>query len=304
MYSILPDNYISRTREEDNKLLIDNQNDKNPNKQGRYKIVASGGISNIKNILDKSKSYWNTQNSFTNKYDDVSSSLTIQDPTNEICSGDNYREGSCVTNYEGQNKMDTKIKYINQDGLDVTMDLNISGETIVFTFPREFFIFEIAVMFAENISKPYNYYILGKTQDNPSWKLLNQHLGISYDKTEDKLPINSVERYKKIAIIFSAGREEQYISIRNIEIMGSTSLEDSPLKIYKGFKEYFQNNDDQSNKKKKVTFSEQNEIKYIEPLHLMNNNNTYYSANLVDYLPSILIVSLLGYSIINKNLKK
>lgn len=302
MYSILPDNYITRTRKQENKLIIDNQKDKNPNKQGQYKIMVSGGINNVINLLNKSDSYWTTENTFTNKYDDVTTSTTIQDPMNEICSGDNYREGSCVTNYDGDNTMKSKIKYINQDGLDVTMDLRIKGESIIFIFPKEYYIFEIAVRFAENASKPYNYYILGKNNNNRSWKLLNQHLGISYDKTEDILPINSTETYQRIAIIFAAGREEHYISVKNIEIKGSTSLEDSPLKIYKGFKEYFQNNDSdsESDKKKKVTFSDHNTYHYIEPLHLMNNNNNYYNQSLVDYLPSILILGFLGYTIFNK----
>jgi hypothetical protein len=302
MYSILPKDYITRTRQIDNEIIIDNQKDKIPDKRGQYKIMASGDISNITNILNKSDRYWKTQNSFTRKIDDVSTSTSMNNPLNEICDGDTYKEGSCITNYEGSQALKTKVKYINQDGLDVSIDLKIKGETIVFVFPKDFYIFEIAVMFAENSSKPYNYYILGKNTQHPSWKLLNQHLGISYDKTVDTLPINSVEKYRKIAIIFAAGREEKYISIKNIEIMGSTSLEDSPLKIYKGFQEYFQNMND--NKKKKVKFSEQDEVRYIEPLHLMNNDTTYYSIRLVDYIPSILILGLLGYSIININLKK
>lgn len=300
MYSILPKDYIIRTSRKANKLIIDNDNDKIEDKNGKYVISVTSGLDTIKNILDKSDNYWTSAANFTNKYDDVKTSTTAQDITNDICSGDSYSEGSCITNYQGSNNMKTIIKYINLEGLEVNMNVGVFGETVLFKFPTDFYIFETRISFAENISKPYDYYILGKNPNKPYWQLINQHLGISYDKNMDKLPINIKDKFNKIVIVFGSGREEQYITVKNIEIMGSTSLEDSPLKIYKGFKEYFTNNDEDDNTKKKVTFSNQNTYHYIEPLHLMNNNYTYYNATLLDYIPSILMIGFLGYSIINK----
>jgi len=302
MYSILPKDYIIRTREKGNKLIIDNDNDKIPDKNGKYVISVSSGVSTVKNLLDKSDNYWTSQSNFTSKYDDLKTSTTVQDLTNEICSGDAYTEGSCITRYQGSKHVKSLIKYINLDGLEVTMNLRVFGEIIAFKFPTDFYIFETRITFAEDRSKPYDYYILGKNKNKPYWQLINQHLGISYDKTTDNLPINKIDKFDKIIVIFGSGREENYITIKNIEIMGSTSLEDSPLKIYNGFKEYFTNNDNNMNikEKKHVRFSDQNDVRIIEPLHLMNNNYTYYKHTLLDYLPSILILGALGYSIIKK----
>lgn len=300
MYSILPKNYIIRDRIEGNKLIIDNDNDKIPDKNGQYIINVSSGVNTVKNLLNKSDSYWTTSSNFTNKYDDFKTSTTVQDITNEICGGEGYTEGSCITRYEGSHNKETLIKYINLEGLIVTLNIRLFGDIVLFVFPRDFYIFETIVRFAEDVSKPYDYYILGKNSNKPHWQLLNQNLAMSYSKNMDKLPINKKDKFNKIAFIFGSGREEQYITIKNIEIMGSTSLEDSPLKIYKGFKEYFTNGNNMNKKEKKVTFSEHNIIHNIEPLHLMNNDYTYYKHSLLDYLPSILIVGFLGYTIINK----
>lgn len=301
MYSILPKDYIIRTRKKGNKLIIDNDNDKIDDKNGQYVIAVSSGVNVVENILNKSDNYWASEGNYTHKYDDLKTSTTIQDVTNDICSGDTYTEGSCVTTYEGSKNLKTAIKYRNLDGLEVTLNVKLFGEIIAFNFPTNFYIFETIISFAENGSKPYDYYILGKNQNKPYWQLLNQHLAMSYDKTIDKLPINKKDQFNKIVFIFGSGREENYITIKNIEIMGSTSLEDSPLKIYKGFKEYFTTNDNMNKKeKKRVTFSEEDTIHNIEPLHLMNNNYTYYKHTLLDYLPSILILGALGYSIIKK----
>ena len=135
MYSILPKDYIIRDRVKGNRLIIDNDNDKIPDKNGKYVKGVTSGVSKVKNILDKSDNYWTSQSNFTSKYDDLKTSTTVQDLTNEICSGDSYTEGSCITTYQGSKHLKTFIKYINLDGLEVTMNLRVFGEIISFNFP-------------------------------------------------------------------------------------------------------------------------------------------------------------------------
>ena len=50
MYSILPKDYIIRYRVKNNKLIIDNDNDKIPDKNGKYAIAVSSGVNTVKNL--------------------------------------------------------------------------------------------------------------------------------------------------------------------------------------------------------------------------------------------------------------
>ena len=316
MFSILPTDltYSKRDKKNPNILIIDNVNDTNKKKIGTYKIHATSNITDIYNILSINGGSWSSDNTYKNlKWDDPLTSNNYAEGafvgSNDdfsVCGGDYYKEGTCISVYNGDNTMNSLIKYINEDGIEVNLNAEVVGESIKFTFPIPYYIFESHIHFENNETKPQNYFILGKNL-NSQWEIIGKNGNVNYNKNKDVMKINKSKPYTDVAFIFVASRNKERIKIKYIKLMGNVSLINEPNKIYTGFNprkkmfnEYKKNLQEGFEVKKKVTFSNKNHVKLIEPIKMINNKYSFYNIEYIDYIPGILISLILGYTIINK----
>jgi hypothetical protein len=320
MFSILPIDVTNIKNDSNNPniLVLNNVNDDNKKRTGKYYIHSSSNVNTVPHLLFDNDNSWNSAETYTNKYDDPSTSNNYQegvfigDNNNfSICGGDYYKEGSCISVYDNDNSMTSTIKYIDKDGIEVNVNANLFGESIKIAFPTPYYIFESYLYFGDSKSKVQNYFILGKNS-NSQWEIIGKNNHVDYRKEKDILKINKSVPYNEVAFVFFASRESNKVSVRHIKLMGNNTLVNEPDNIYTGFDPYkrilkeYKNNIEGFQNKKKVSFSPVNNIKVIESLNknqsvkIINNKYSFFKKEYIDYIPGIFISLILGYTIINK----
>ena len=299
MHELIPnisnaDVIFNQTRH--NTTITDN-NEKS-NTYGQHIISSTSGSDTLSNLFDNySHSTWTSSGVYKSKSDDPSTSITKNDSTSEICGGDNYKMGSCIHNYMGINSNNTIVKYIDEQGVNVTLNSKFPGEFIKINFPKDYYIYKSSIEFNHNKFKPKTYFLLGYSPIHKRWEMIGRNINVNYIKNEDTLIINKPTRYNAVILSITSSREEPSIKLNKFQLYGSNDLRDHPKKRYIGIKQYeaFSN----QIHKKKVSFDETIKIKYIEPR--VNNNNNNNMDDLVIYIPSIFLFSIFALAIINKN---
>ncbi len=292
MYELIPNIYnnditFNQTRY---KTTIKDNNEKSKT-YGQHIVSSTSGSDSLRNLFDNSPySTWTSSGEYKSKSDDPLTSITNGDSRSDTCGGDNYNMGSCIHNYMGDNSANTIIKYIDASGNGVSLNSKFRGEYIQINFPKEYYIYESFIEFNHNKFKPKSYFLLGYSPKHKRWEMIGRNINVNYNKTQDRLIINKPNRYNAVILSITAGREEPFIKLNKIQLSGSIDFRDHPKKQYIGIRqpEAFGN----QIHKKKVSFDNTPEIKYIEPQ--------------VNFIPTILIFSFFSFfalAIINKNKK-
>jgi len=301
MYELIPnisnnDFTFNQTRYN---TVITNRNRKSKTYGQSTTIFSTSGSDSLSNLFDNSPySTWTSSSEYKSKSDDPITSITKNDIKSETCRGDNYNMGSCIHNYMGNNSANTIIKYIDEQGVNVTLNSNFPGEFIKIIFPNEYYIYESFIEFNNDKFKPKGYFLLGYSNKYKRWEMIGRNININYNKNSDRLIINKPSRYKQVILSITSSREEPSIKLNKFQLYGSNDLRDHPTKQYIGIKqvEAFSN----QIHKKKVSFNNTPEIKYIEP------RINYIVEPQVIYIPTILIFSIFSIfalAIVNKNKK-
>jgi len=271
-------------------------NDRNINSltNGIYRLDTTSNIENLTRLFDNEKNtYWTTLSEYGQKSDDPLTSITMNDPESEICGGINYNKGSCIHNYSGERKSQNKISYYHQDGSTNTLTSTYPGETIDIVFPKAYYIYESYLEFNQPESKPKAYFILGYSDKDKVWKMIARNLNVDHNISEDTLKINTIDKYKSIKLIITAGRETDNVSLNKFNLFGNTNLIGNPIRDYNGRKDYNKHDNFENINEKTVTFSNDIEVFYY-------NKNEYYENIFTQYFPTFFILSILGLAIIKK----
>jgi hypothetical protein len=308
MYELIPNIYnndVTFNQTRYNTTITDN-NEKS-NTYGQHIVSSTSGSDSLSNLFDNNEiTEWTSSGEYKSKSDDPLTSITNGDSRSDTCGGDNYKMGSCIHNYKGNNSGYTIIKYIDASGHGVSLNSKFPGEFIQIKFPKEYYIYESFIGFNHNRRyKPKAYFLLGYSPKHKRWEMIGRNININYAKTEDRLIINKPNRYNAVILSITAGREEPSIKLTKFQLYGSNDLRDHPIKRYIGIKQY----EPFSNQihKKKVSFDNTPEIKYIEPeIKYIEPRINYIVEPQVIYIPTILIFSIFSIfalAIVNKNKK-
>jgi hypothetical protein len=260
---------------------------------GIYRIDSTSNVDNLIKLFDNEKNtYWNTLSEYGQKSDDPLTSVTVTDSESEICGGDNYKKGSCIHNYSGERKTENVISYYSQEGTNI-LTSTYPGETIDVVFPRAYYIYESYLEFNQDTSKPKAYFILGYSDKDKVWRMIARNLNVDSNTNEDRLKINTIDKYKSIKLIITAGRETDNVSLNQFNLFGNTKLIGNPIRNYNGTKDYNKHDNFENINQKNVSFSDNIEVFYY-------NKNQYYEKIFTQYFPTFLILSILGLAIIKK----
>ncbi len=270
-----------------------NNKDINSITYGIYRLDSTSNIDNLIKLFDNEKNtYWNTLPEYGQKSDDPLTSVTINDPESDICSGDNYKKGSCIHNYNGERKTENIITYYSQEGTNI-LTSTYPGETVDIVFPRAYYIYESYLEFNQQESKPKSYFILGYSDKDKVWRMIARNLNVDFNTNEDRLKINTIDKYKSIKLIITAGRETDNVSLNKFNLYGNTTLIGNPVKDYNGIKDYNKHDNFENINQKTVSFSDNVEVFYY-------NKNEYFEKIFINYFPTFIILSILGLAIIKK----
>jgi len=257
---------------------------------GICSIKSTGNSDDLNNLFDnQSTSSWTTLGEYNNKADDPLTSTSAKDNDSPVCGGDTYKDGSCIHNYSGERNSSNKIKYNTQNGGSHVLTASYPGESIEIIFPKSYYIYESYLEFNDNNKKPKSYWLLGFSEKEKTWKLISRNLNIDYEKNSERIPINSIDRYKSVKFIIAAGREEGSVLLNKFQLYGSTDLREHPRQKYTGIKKYNLHESFSNKNKKTVRFSEKDEI-FME-----NNKKTRVSL-----IPCFIFFAILGLVIIKK----
>ena len=128
MYELIPnvsntDVIFNQTRY--NTTITDN-NEKS-NTYGQHIISSTSGSDSLSNLFDNNeKTTWTSFGEYKSKSDDPITSITKNDSASETCGGDNYKIGSCIHNYMGNQSNKTIVKY----KIQISIFLNIERLSI------------------------------------------------------------------------------------------------------------------------------------------------------------------------------
>lgn len=271
-------------------------NDKNINSltYGIYRLDSTSNMEHLTRLFDNQKNtYWTTLSEYGQKSDDPLRSVTINDAESEICGGINYKKGSCIHNYSGERKTQNNISYYSQDGEKNILTSTYPGETVDIVFPRAYYIYESYLEFNQQESKPKAYFILGYSDKDKVWKMIARNLNVDSNTNQDRLKINTIDKYKSIKLIITSGRETDNVSLNKFNLYGNTTLIGNPIKDYNGIKQYNKHDNFENINQKTVSFSDDIEVFYY-------NKNEYYQKLFTQFFPTFFILSILGLAIIKK----
>lgn len=260
----------------------------NSDTYGICSLKTSSNSNDLSYLFDnQSTTSWSTLSEYNQKSDDPLTSTSATDPNSSLCGGDTYKAGSCIHNYDGDITSSNKIKYTNNYGKKHILTADYPGENIEIIFPKPYYIYESYLEFNDNNKKPKSYWLLGFSEKEKTWKMISRNLNINYEKNSETTPIDTIDKYKSIKIIFTSAREETTVLLNKFKLFGSTDLKQNPRHKYNGIKKYSVHESFTNHNNKKVTFSDKDEI--------FNDNQKCYS-----FMPILFIFTILGLVIIKK----